>query len=203
MNYTEPKIVRIVDVRDTRDRVEVGDKWIPIPGTGQMRPCDRCSKTHEIHVDVELDNGKRANIGSGCAKGESMDVQSRIKSAVSGVKTRSKLAAQLAAAVEEHKRATEAWDRVQAMKPPPVVLIEERPDGRGGILKVLGMGDARVWVHSWSDETERRQSLLGGWRDDQYKKNGPKYSPFMYKQQVADLRDRLAKQDKKLKSLMF
>jgi hypothetical protein len=96
-----PTISHILAVRDTRDRIEVGDRFVPVPGSGQLRPCDRCGREHEIHVDVELSDGSRANIGSGCAKGESMEVRGRLKSAVSAAKTRSKLRAELAVAREE------------------------------------------------------------------------------------------------------
>jgi hypothetical protein len=36
---TSPTITRILDVRDTRDRIEVGDRWVPVPGSGHLRPC--------------------------------------------------------------------------------------------------------------------------------------------------------------------
>jgi hypothetical protein len=67
MKHAE-KIARILGVSDTRDRIEVGDRWVAVPGTGDLRPCDRCCREHEIHVDVELSDGRRVNIGSGCAK---------------------------------------------------------------------------------------------------------------------------------------
>jgi hypothetical protein len=103
------KITRILAVRDTRDRIEVGDRWVAVPGTGDLRPCDRCCREHEIHVDVELSDGRRANIGSGCAKGESMEIQARLKSAVSAAKTRSKLREELALVQDEQARAAQAW----------------------------------------------------------------------------------------------
>jgi len=124
MSVTKPPtIARILDVRDTRDRIEVGDRWVPVPGSGQLRPCDRCGREHEIHVDVELSDGRRANVGSGCAKGESLEVQGRLKSAVSAAKTRSKLRAELAVVREEHAKAEKAWREVEALHAPSPELL--------------------------------------------------------------------------------
>lgn len=200
-----PTIARIIDVRDTRDRIEVGDRLVPVPGSGDLRPCDRCCREHEIHVDVELSDGRRANIGSGCAKGESMEVQSRLKSAVSAAKTRSKLRAELAVARDEHSRASAAWREVEALQPPAPVLLEETRDARG-VSQRWGMGDAGVMVPSFSREgfgTERRQALLNGWRGNRYRERGFELPPYSYKQRADDLADRLAKIERKLGALMF
>jgi hypothetical protein len=198
-----PTIVRILDVRDTRDRIEVGDRWVPVPGSGQLRPCDRCGREHEIHVDVELSDGSRANIGSGCAKGESMEVQARLKSAVSAAKTRSKLRAELAVAKDEHDRAAAAWREVEALHPPQAELREEVPDARGA-RQEWGMGDAHVWVLPGSRfNDERRQALLSGWQNKRYRERGFELLPYSYKLRVDDLEDRLKKIERKLGALMF
>ena len=204
---TIPTISRIIDVRDTRDRIEVGDRLVPVPGSGEVRPCDRCCREHEIHVDVELSDGRRANIGSGCAKGESMEVQSRLKSAVSAAKTRSKLRGELAVAQDERARADAAWNEVEALQPPQPVLVEETPDDYGrGVRQIWEMGEAHVWTVPGSREgfsAERRQALLNAWRGDRYRERGFERSPYSYKQRVDDLADRLAKIERKLGALMF
>lgn len=61
-------IIRIMSVLDTRQYVEDGDRWIPVPGSGAPRPCDRCQSIHEVHVEVELSDHSTAVIGSGCAR---------------------------------------------------------------------------------------------------------------------------------------
>jgi hypothetical protein len=196
-------IARILDVRDTRDRIEVGDRWVPVPGSGDLRACDRCCREHEIHVDVELSDGRRANIGSGCAKGESMEVQSRLKSAVSAAKTRSRLRAELTLAREEHGRAERAWREVQELHPPPPVLLEEIPEARGARL-IWGMGDAKVWTlpgHVF--DAERRASLEDSWRSRRYRERGFELPPYSYKRRTEDLADRLSKIERKLAGLMF
>ena len=204
MTAKPPTISRILDVRDTRDRIEVGDRLVPVPGSGDLRPCDRCCREHEIHVDVELSDGRHANIGSGCAKGESMEVQSRLKGAVSAAKTRSKLRAELTVAREEHARAEKAWREVQALHAPSPTLLEEVPE-RHGTRQVWGMGDANVWTIAGSRgfDVERRQALDGSWRGKRYRERGFELPPFSYKQRIEDLTDRLAKIERKLAGLMF
>lgn len=198
-----PTIARIIDVRDTRDRIEIGDRFVPVPGSGDLRPCDRCCREHEIHVDVELSDGRRANIGSGCAKGESMEVQGRLKSAVSATKTRSKLRAELAVARDDHARAAQAWREVEAIQPPAPVLVEEVPD-RYGTRQEWGMGDAIVWVlPGGTFNDERRQALLNSWRGRRYEERGFRSRPYDYQRRVEDLTDRLAKIERKLAALMF
>ena len=198
-----PAIARIIDVRDTRDRIEVGDRLVPVPGSGDLRPCDRCCREHEIHVDVELSDGRRANIGSGCAKGESMEVQSRLKGAVSAAKTRSKLRAEAAVARDEHARAAEAWRQVEALHAPAPELLEEVPD-KYGTRQVWGMGDANVWVLPGSKfGAERRQALLSAWRRNSYRERGFELPPYSYKQRADDLAERVAKIERKLGAMLF
>jgi hypothetical protein len=202
---TPATIARILGVRDTRDRIEVGDRWVAIPGSGDLRPCDRCCREHEIHVDVELSDGRRANIGSGCAKGESMEVQARLKSAVSAAKTRSKLRGELALAHDEHARASQAWKEVEELHPPSPELLEEIPEAHG-TRQIWGMGDARVWTVPGSTrgfDAERRQALLSSWRGNRYRELGFKAQPYDYKRRAEDLTDRIAKIDSKLGSLLF
>lgn len=57
------KILRVVD---TRDYVEQGDRWVPVPGSGQARECDRCGRLHEVHAYVEAPDGHTMVVGTGC-----------------------------------------------------------------------------------------------------------------------------------------
>jgi hypothetical protein len=208
MTETIPKIVRLVNVRDTRDRIEVGDRFVPVPGSGDLRACDRCGREHEIHVDVELADGRRANIGSGCAKGETMEIQSRLKSAVSAAKTRSKLRAELVTAKQELATASAVDAEVRKLSLPEPRLIEEIPDPRG-VRQVWAMDDAHVWVLPGSKfDTERRQSLVSSWRNDRalerLRAHGLSHAYLhIYKKHVDDLEDRLAKVERKLAGMMF
>lgn len=79
MNATA-SIVRILSIRDTR-AFEDGDHGMrPIPGSGDARACDRCGRVHEIHARVELSDGTRATVGTGCMRGESMEVAKALAS---------------------------------------------------------------------------------------------------------------------------
>jgi len=199
------KIHRILGVRDMRDRIEVGDRWVAVPGTGDLRPCDRCGREHEIHVDVELADGRRANIGSGCAKGESMEVQARLKSAVSAAKARSKLRGELALVCDAQVHASQAWREVEELHAPPPELLEEVPVANG-IRQIWGMGDARVWTVPGSSQgfdSERRQALISAWRGNRYRERGFGQPPYSYDRRKKDLEDRLTKIEIKLGSLVF
>lgn len=202
------KIVRIIAVRDTRDRIEVGDRFVPVPGSGQLRACDRCGREHEIHVDVELANGRRANIGSGCAKGETMEIQGRLKSAISAAKTRSKLRAELATAKEQLAAAKAVDAEVRKLPHPEPRLIEEIPDPRGS-RQIWAMDDANVWVlPGRTFDGERRQALTNSWRSDRarerLKAQGMEHWYLdIYQRHVDDLEDRLEKIEKKLAAMMF
>lgn len=205
MKSSSAKIARILNVRDTRDRIEVGDRWVAVPGTGDLRPCDRCCREHEIHVDVELSDGRRANIGSGCAKGESMEVQARIKSAVAAAKTRSKLRGELALVQDEYSRAAQAWKEVEELQAPRPELLEETAVATG-TRQIWGMEDARVWTVPGSSQgfdAERRQALLSAWRGNRYRERGFEQPPYSYKRRAEELSDRIAKIDSKLSSLLF
>jgi len=132
-----------------------------------------------------------------------MEVQGRIKSAVSAAKTRSRIAAELAVAREDLARAEKIWREVQALRAPTPVLVEEIPEIRGS-RQIWGMDEARVWTlpgHSF--DAERRQALENSWRDDRYRERGETTPPYIYRSRVKDLEDRLAKIERKLKTLMF
>jgi hypothetical protein len=156
-------------------------------------------------MDVELSNGRRANIGSGCAKGETMEVQSRLKSAVSAAKTRSKLRAELAVARDEHARARMAWREVEKLAVPSPTLEEEFPDPHGrGLRQVWSMGDANVWVLPGSSfNAERRQALLNSWSGNRSRERGYTLPPYNYERHVEDLAGRLAKIEHKISSMLF
>lgn len=197
-----PKIVRIIAVRDTRDRIEVGDRWVPVPGSGQARPCDRCGRDHEIHVDVELSDGTTSTIGQGCARGESMEIQGRIKSAISAAKTRAKLAAELAVARGEHMRAATAWREVEKLSPPVPVVVEEEIDKYGRVRRVYAVGDAHVASFGTSDFDRKGavDSARRGWQMNRYYERGFRRMPYDFANTVADLEKRLKTIERKLET---
>lgn len=58
---------RIVKVVDTRDRIEVDDRWVALSGTGDGHVCDRCGRLHEVHALVDVGDGTSVTVGTGCA----------------------------------------------------------------------------------------------------------------------------------------
>jgi hypothetical protein len=93
-------IVKVIKIVDTREYEVIGntalgaDRIAPIPGSGEIAQCARCGRDHEVHVHVELDNGKVAIIGTGCAKNDSMHIQNNIKRAATVAKRLAKLQAE-------------------------------------------------------------------------------------------------------------
>lgn len=194
-------IVRIVAVRDTRDVIEIDDRFVPIPGTGDARACDRCGRTHEIHVEVVLSDGRSSTLGAGCARGESVEIQSKIKSAISAAKTRSRLAAELADLRAQQAAYKAIAAEVEALELPAVTLVEETVDERGrGPRRVYAMGDANVWTLPGCDfNAERRAALVSSWRSNRIAERGALRQ--VYSHTIDDLETRLAKIDRKLATL--
>lgn len=99
-------ITKILAVVDTREYMEDGDRWVAIPGSGLENECERCGRLHEVHATVELADGTTAVVGTGCMKGESMEVQAALKAGASAAKS-SKVAA-----MRDDKANTLAWQVV-------------------------------------------------------------------------------------------
>jgi len=152
-------IKKILSVTDTRQYEEAGDRYIPIPGSGIAHDCYRCGKVHEVHYEVELDNGERVIAGSTCAKGESVEIQARFKSAGSLVKTLARNKAMLAGYEKKNVAYLEARAKVEAM---PVPIIEIRGDK-------LVCGNVEVWTRTANmadprDREERGECVRNGWK---------------------------------------
>lgn len=185
-------IIRIVAVRDTRDVVEIDDRFVPIPGTGDLRACDRCGRTHEVHVDVLLSDGRTSTLGAGCARGESAEVQSKIKGAVSAAKTRTKLLGQLAAL----RAQAAAYNAIAAaVELLPLPEISGPGPGLTERQTEWTMGDVRVFSFDGLS-AERRQALANSWRSRRIVERGAPAQ--VYSHTIRDLEDRIAKIERKL-----
>lgn len=160
-------IVKIIAVRDTRAYEEQGDRWVPIPGSGNHRTCDRCGRDHEVHVDVELSDGRVACIGQGCARGDSMEVA--VRSAVTSEITRARLAGQHAGLLARLAQAQGVMREVDGLDLPPIELVSETVDHPArGDRRVYRMGDTEVWtLPGQAFNAERRQALIRHWRYNQ------------------------------------
>lgn len=163
-------IVRIIAIRDTRQYEEHGDRWVPIPGSGEARPCDRCERDHEVHVDVELTDGSTACIGSGCARGESMDIIAAIRRVESAVKRRAGLVAKLDSLRADYERALAIDTEVRALPLPPFEMVERcdaTSSSRGH--EIWRCGDSTAWCYQPDGlNDERKRCLEYGWRRKRY-----------------------------------
>lgn len=190
---TEERIVKILEVLDTRRYEEVEpDKWKPIPGTGIENECDRCNKVHEVHVRVLLDSGRQAVIGTGCARNESMDVQSRIKSSVSAVMTVKRLMAERDKLSAESARFYAAVKEVRSRQIPTVSYAIE------GQREVWTMGDAKVWVSTWADKKERMDCLVSNWQNNRLREEGFTRLFADYPGEIKDLEKRIRRAQAKI-----
>jgi len=161
------RIVRVLEVVDTREYEEEGDRFVPVVGSGSPRDCDRCGRLHEVHAHVELDDGSEACVGTGCMRQDEADVASRVRSMARRASSLARLhreRAALAAAVAAYEA---AWSDVAALPTPPVEYgTEELFDGRTcpelrmGLEKVSCMfcGPGR------DDWAERAECLDDVWR---------------------------------------
>jgi hypothetical protein len=162
-------IVGVISVTDTRDYIEEGDRWIPVPGSGATNQCDSCGRGHEVHAFVKLEDGTTATVGTGCMKGAAL---LRTANSLAGKAGRAKAKAARVAREEAQKaiRAA-AWAEVQTMSVPPIVpgvrAIENGKD-----IPILQCGDAEVWCAVTPLGTncpERRSCVVSSWRENRFR----------------------------------
>lgn len=153
---------KIVAVTDTRDFMEHDDRWVPIPGSGDARECDRCGRTHEIHATIEDANGGTFTVGVGCADADDAAAKQMRSTATREAKNAAKAARQHQAS----ERLTLLIHEVEAIDFPQQrirhVTITEGP-----------------WTDTWdidgvavrgfpgSEPAERLRCLESLWRRDQ------------------------------------
>lgn len=158
--HLSPRITGILWVRDTREFEEIADGiWAPVPDSGTPHECDRCGKTHLIHICVRLEDGTTAILGSGCAQGESAAAKGLL---VQGAKAATRIAA-LERRISKLQRVADLYQeavwQVNNTPKPEVVKIE----GVQGKPDMLTMGGSRVYLPAGSNMGERRAALVGSW----------------------------------------
>lgn len=180
MSTTEQiKIERIVSVVDTREYVEIGDSWKPVPGSGELNTCSRCGRSHEVHATVELSDQTCAIVGTGCMKAESVEITRAIKSLTSAAKSLAKLnaeAAKLEAMITERDRIKE---EVAALPTPEVHEVEEEKGtehGRPYTMYALTAGDVRVSYFDNIPSDERHNGAIRQWKVKREKERGLTYA---------------------------
>lgn len=211
----------VLEVQDTRQFVEIGDSWKPVPGSGDMRPCDRCNKTHEIHFTVkEKSTGKTFCVGGGCAVQYGMIDQTFHKSILSAMKTRSKLILEYDKLRSQLEKMELVKKEVDLLKPPPRESVEKtfkldthsRGLASGKNIPIWKMGEFEVWEvgHEHRMEhnmisKERYDALVSQWRMKEAEKKGFKnlyIKIYPVRKEVEDLEYRIKKINKKIEMLM-
>lgn len=135
-------------------------------------------------------------------KGESLDVQTRIKSAISGAKTHARLTSELAAARKALESAEATWAAVHALPLPGEPMIVEERQGAGGMTRIWGLGDAAVWcMNGRPFDDERRMCLVESWRRNRYREAGQTRELWLIVNDVRDLEQRLDRAARKMKEL--
>lgn len=166
-----PAIVRVVKVVDTRSYVEDGDRFVPVPGSGQVRDCDRCGRPHEVHAYVELDDGKTIVVGTGCYLA---DDSTTIRRAITGAARAMRAVASHTAELSALRSRLDAWRTAKAeigALPLPAVT--------GPVAESMGdryeMGGAGVYCPEFAGRVftaERRSALVDSWLRMQFVARG-------------------------------
>lgn len=192
------RIVKVLSVIDTREYEEMDDKWVPIAGSGMANVCERCGKLHEVHATVELEDGTEALMGTSCARAEfSEAARKQMGRKENAAKRINALTAEMTAL----KAARAEWDRVYAeVSGLPMPDIEfgtltesEEYKGRNPVYTAT-MGDANVWFHDANGFTEeRRNTLVGAWRNRRMHEMGFKTEPRWDKWVQVDFDKQLTK----------
>jgi len=151
---------KVVDVVDTRDLVEDGDRFVRVPGSGVVRSCDRCGRNHEVHVVVEAPDGTRSVVGTGCSGGP-LEFQARIRSVVSATATVATLAVRLEKARYDKDRWMNTYKAMEA-KVVEMVPLEIEETSRGQVWRTPDRA-AYVHVYPYSDAAERLRCLHDSW----------------------------------------
>lgn len=167
-------IVRILSVVDTRQYEEQGDRWVPIPGSGNARECTRCGREHEVHAEVLLGDGRTAVVGTGCAEKSTMDPAIRT-AATSGDRAAKRLAslrAQLAGLTVKVAKWDAVWAEVMALPLPAMREEPAAPESKDHDQGELVMGDASIPLRTWTARAEREQCLVSSWRSKRMEERG-------------------------------
>lgn len=178
------KIIRIVAIRDTRTYEEMGDRWVPIPGSGNEHECARCGRLHEVWAEVELEGGKNAIVGTGCADKADMapELRAVARSGDRAAKRARALRAEIAALepMVAKYREIAAWSERL-----PSPYIAETTDERGHLVLVVdtqeGHGEGHLFYSrqqveaSWERDRMMRQAredAVRTWRQDAARRAG-------------------------------
>ncbi len=193
--------MEILSVEDTRAYAAGTDgRFHPIPGSGRERACDRCGRTHEIHVTV-FDGNRTAVVGLGCALQDNLLTAPAYQSLGSAAKTLARLEAERQDRQTRLTNQLTAWAAILAMPPPPVTF-EPAPGYFPGDTWAL-MGYARVLCNAREGFTQERQAcLLNNWQNCQLReRTGETFDTYLA-EKVEALTSKLARTRARLDQLL-
>lgn len=161
---------------DTRQREEINDKFVPIPGSGQENQCFRCGKFHEVHATVLLEDNREAIVGTGCAAKENTEFAKQIKSLESAAKRLAKLKAEKASFDKETAEWEAAWSEVMALPVPEIIEGTDtfkvgREAGQSFPVLICGDAEVRCWL-SGGRTAEREKCVVDSWRANRMSDKG-------------------------------
>jgi hypothetical protein len=194
------KIVKVLDVVDTRDYEEVADGvFKPVAGSGTESDCARCARIHLVHAHVLLSDGTSTVVGTGCMGKESMELGAVVRKATAAVKRLGKLRAELAA--EEAKAAEYARVKaeVEALPLPEIthgtVTLQ---DGR--TIPAVYMGDAKLWLPGNQPfDAQEDRTLATSWRRKREQERGMRWEHTHASHRAGVVREKIEKLERKIK----
>lgn len=192
------KIAKILRVTDTREYEEVGDRYVPIPGSGELNVCDRCGRTHEVHATVLLENGNTAVVGTGCMKSESAEVVSQVKSLTSATKTFYRLQAEekdLQAKLDNNERIRAEVEKLRL----PEIMITHEPNEWFEDRHIVRMGDAYIQCVNGRDLEDTKKAVTYSWKQKRQIELGLTSDKQYH---LEDLQYRIYKIEKKIEKLL-
>lgn len=156
------KIIKVVSVVDTREYEEVGDSFVPVPGSGNPNACGRCGREHEIHWTVLLEGGDQAVVGGSCAKSGSLDPK-LVMSAERLASREKRLARELAAYEGQLAELERVIAEVRSL-PKPAFTAGEKILSDGKKIPTIFMGDGdEVWCQFEGHTEERERVAMNSW----------------------------------------
>lgn len=195
-------IVRIISVTDTRQYVEQGDRWVPVPGSGDVSICERCTREHEVHALVELASGKSAIVGTTCARAGTM-VNKRLRAAASAAKRLRQLGAEREALQKRLVEVLTIDAEVNALALPP---LETAPAPLAAMPERValwhGDGGPCYAMHGAIND-ERRQCAEANWRRQRAveRGRGAFEDASSIKAHIEDLDDKIARTEKATRNI--
>lgn len=153
---------KIIAVADTRDFIEHDDRWVPVPGSGDTRECDRCGRLHEIHATIEDATARTYTVGVGCANAD--DATARRLRADATREARS--SARDARQQNAEQQLVSLIDTVNALPFPADQIVHTTP-ASGPWTDTWEIDGLAVRGFAGSDPAERARCLESTWRKSQ------------------------------------